>query len=60
MTFLVRLIMAVVGIICSGIAVFLGLLISEDTTNIDGPLYVPLVLALSATAGALIGISLIG
>lgn len=60
MSLWVRVIMAVFGIICSGIAVFIGLNISEDTTNIDGPLYVPLVLVLSATAGLLIGISLIG
>ena len=60
MTPLVRVIMAVSGIICCGIAVFIGVNISEDTTNIDGPLYVPLVLALSATAGLLIGFSLIG
>ena len=60
MSDLVRVIMAVSGIICSGIAVFIGLNIAEDTTNIDGPLYVPLVQVLSATAGLLIGISLIG
>lgn len=56
----VRVITAVSGIICSGIAVFIGLNIAEDTTNIDGPLYVPLVQVLSATAGLLIGFSLIG
>lgn len=60
MTPLFRVIMAVCGIICCGIAVFIGVNISEDTTNIDGPLYVPLVIVLSVTAGLLIAISISG
>ena len=60
MSSLVRVIMAVFGIICFGIANFIGVNISADTTNIDGPLYVPFVLVLSATAGLMISISLIG
>lgn len=53
-------IMAVCGIICCGIAVFIGVNISEDTTNIDGSFYVPLVLVLSVAAGLLFGFSLTG